>query len=198
MFAPFSYFFIKKYKEQRNGGKRNWRTIHRKPTSSCSYLYRIPSLHNYNLYLPLSSRSLSKTLSTVDIAMVPRLTSAAFRHTVFSPSLSSSRLLIIRSQYSRYSSSSSPDIGDASDPLVGKLEDVIHGIVVRRSEPEWLPFRPGSSYWVPPRSRSRGMAQLIGKLVNVSPTNLNPDDSTMPTTIHPCGWPDSSYFVHGK
>ncbi|KAK4773505.1 hypothetical protein SAY87_028524 [Trapa incisa] len=95
--------------------------------------------------------------------------------------------------YCRSFSSSSPsDLGDSGDPLLRKLEDVIHHILVCRSEPDWLPFRPGSSYWVPPRSKSRGIAQLLGKLATGSP-HLNADESMSTTT--PRGWPSSSYFI---
>ncbi|XP_078443823.1 uncharacterized protein LOC144713185 [Wolffia australiana] len=54
--------------------------------------------------------------------------------------------------------------GGASRSAAAKrLEDVIHGIVVRRAAPDWLPFIPGSSYWVPPpRKRSRGLVGILG------------------------------------
>ncbi|CAA7408263.1 unnamed protein product [Spirodela intermedia] len=45
-----------------------------------------------------------------------------------------------------------------------RLEDVIYGIVVRRAAPDWLPFLPGSSYWVPPRKRSHGLVELLGRV----------------------------------
>ncbi|PKI38172.1 uncharacterized protein LOC116200294 [Punica granatum] len=116
------------------------------------------------------------------------------RHRVLSPPPLSPSVLAVHAR--SHSSSSSPpsDLGDSPDPLLRKLEDVIHHIIVRRSEPEWLPFRPGSSYWVPPRSKSRGIAQLIGKLATGSP-HLNADESMSTTT--PRGWPSSSYFIHG-
>ncbi|THU57140.1 hypothetical protein C4D60_Mb03t00380 [Musa balbisiana] len=46
-----------------------------------------------------------------------------------------------------------------------RLEDVIHAIVVRRSAPCWLPFLPGSSYWVPPLNRHRGVAEFGGVVI---------------------------------
>ncbi|KAL8136947.1 hypothetical protein V2J09_002948 [Rumex salicifolius] len=47
-----------------------------------------------------------------------------------------------------------------------KLEDAVHRVVVRKSQPDWLPFRPGSSYWVPPKSQSRGFAHVMTNLAN--------------------------------
>ncbi|KAI3442559.1 uncharacterized protein J3R85_000752 [Psidium guajava] len=121
------------------------------------------------------------------------------------PKSSSSRLLALRAHSSH--SSSSPDVvvggggGDSSsDPLLGKLEDVIHHLIVRRSEPDWLPFRPGSSYWVPPRSKSRGIAQLIGKLASSSPHGdslLSSSSSSSCAAASPHGWPSPSFFIHG-
>ncbi|KAF8025316.1 hypothetical protein BT93_F2224 [Corymbia citriodora subsp. variegata] len=112
----------------------------------------------------------------------------------------SSRLIALRA-HSSHSSSPSPDVGagaDSSDPLLRKLEDVIHHLIVRRSEPDWLPFRPGSSYWVPPRSKSRGIAQLIGKLASSSSPHGDPLlSSTAAAAASPHGWPSSSFFIHG-
>ncbi|XP_059290320.1 uncharacterized protein LOC132043884 [Lycium ferocissimum] len=45
------------------------------------------------------------------------------------------------------------DLDNGSDGGGGgmrKLEEVIHSVIVRRSAPDWLPFMPGYSYWVPP------------------------------------------------
>lgn len=83
---------------------------------------------------------------------------------------------------------------------IKKLEDVIHNIIVKRSAPDWLPFIPGSSYWVPPpRTRRRqgqgGVVDMIGKLTNHSP-GLSDEESLSLSTIH--GWPSSSfYFFQG-
>ncbi|KAK4775042.1 hypothetical protein SAY86_009977 [Trapa natans] len=101
--------------------------------------------------------------------------------------LSSSLLFDPPPSRSFSSSSCSP-----SDSLLGNLEEAIHRIIVRRSEPDWIPFRPGSSYWVPPRSKFQGVAKLIGRLTAGGP-RLN----AMSTT-NPRGWPSSSYFIHGK
>ncbi|MFS7932786.1 hypothetical protein Hanom_Chr04g00372031 [Helianthus anomalus] len=53
-----------------------------------------------------------------------------------------------------------------------KLEDAIHNIIVRQSAPDWLPFVPGSPYWVPPPSshrhgsESHDLFQVLKKVAN--------------------------------
>lgn len=60
-----------------------------------------------------------------------------------------------------------------------RLRDAIRAIIVRESAPDWLPFIPGSSYWVPPRS--------------------NPiTDEEMMTSITARGWSSAAYFVEGN
>lgn len=104
----------------------------------------------------------------------------------------SSRMLTLRSQ-SNLPNAAAADHSDSSDlssdPLLRKLEDAIHRIIVRRSAPDWLPFRPGSSYWVPPQNV--GLAQLIEKLANP----LTQEQSMSTTTAR--GWPCSDYFIEG-
>ncbi|KAG2259629.1 hypothetical protein Bca52824_078923 [Brassica carinata] len=112
------------------------------------------------------ARSLSLPLSLSK----NRLTAAAASF------LPSSHLLSIRSQ----SASQSP-----SDPLIQKLEDAVHRIVVRRSAPDWLPFVPGASYW------THGIAQLVAKLANP----LTDEESL--STNSSRGWPSSDYFLKG-
>ncbi|XP_065864519.1 uncharacterized protein [Euphorbia lathyris] len=98
-------------------------------------------------------------------------------------SKSLSRIFALRFQSTLPSHPNHTDLSDDStstDPLLRKLEDAIHRIIVRRAAPDWLPFLPGSSYWVPPpRSAdgSNGIAQLIEKLAN--PLT---DEETLSTT----------------
>lgn len=86
------------------------------------------------------------------------------------------------------------EVEDAEADFIGnirKIDDVIHGIVVRGSAPCWLPFRPGSSYWVPPKRKgqTRGLERLIGRLSNP----MNKEEMMSLTTIR--GWPSSSFFI---
>lgn len=128
--------------------------------------------------------SLTKTTSSSTYSAV---------HHRLSLKQSSSRLLSLRTQ------SNQPDLSDESssstnDPLLSKLEDAIHSIIVRRSAPDWLPFLPGYSYWVPPpSSQSYGVAQLVEKLANPGP--LNPKQSVTVNSLQ--GWPSSDYFIKG-
>ncbi|WCJ37141.1 hypothetical protein M5689_018296 [Euphorbia peplus] len=113
-----------------------------------------------------------------------------------SSSKSISRLFAVRFQSTIPSHPIHTDLPDDSptDPLLRKLEDAIHRIIVRRAAPDWLPFIPGSSYWVPPpRSAdgSNGIAHLIEKLANP----LTDEETLSTTTVR--GWPSSDYFIKG-
>jgi len=72
-----------------------------------------------------------------------------------------------------------------------RLEDAIHSIIVRRLAPDWLPFRPGSSYWVPPKRHTGNILELVGKLTNP----LTEEESLSLSSAR--GWPCSSFFVEG-
>ncbi|KAJ0965586.1 hypothetical protein J5N97_026724 [Dioscorea zingiberensis] len=74
---------------------------------------------------------------------------------------------------------------------VRRLEDAIHGIIVRRAAPDWLPFRPGSSYWVPSRENSLGLVGLVEKLVNP----MSEEERLSFSSVR--GWPSLDYFVQG-
>ncbi|KAH9716221.1 hypothetical protein KPL71_021381 [Citrus sinensis] len=121
---------------------------------------------------------------------------ASSRHHHLQLSIPSSRLVPRRTQSNQPDASS--DVYETSgssstDPLISKLEDAIHRIIVRRSAPDWLPFLPGSSYWVPPpKSQFYGVAQLVEKLANP----LTPEQSLSTSTVR--GWPSSDYYIKGK
>ncbi|XP_010539608.1 PREDICTED: uncharacterized protein LOC104813630 [Tarenaya hassleriana] len=112
----------------------------------------------------------------------------------------SSRFVSVRSQSSDRPSNHGGDLHETDtaasqsqiDPLIQKLEDAVHRIIVRRSAPDWLPFVPGASYWVPPpRSQPHGIAQLVEKLANPMT-----DEESLSTTSDR-GWPSSDYFIEG-
>ncbi|KAI7733756.1 hypothetical protein M8C21_014021 [Ambrosia artemisiifolia] len=75
-----------------------------------------------------------------------------------------------------------------------KLEDAIHNIIVRQSAPDWLPFVPGSSYWVPPR-RHRQDSQGIVSLLRKFKKPLTDEESLALSSSR--GWPSSAYFIEG-
>ncbi|CAN1143774.1 hypothetical protein LINPERHAP1_LOCUS23867 [Linum perenne] len=80
----------------------------------------------------------------------------------------------------------------STDPLVRQFEDAVHRIIVRRAAPDWLPFLPGSSYWVPSARSSAGsfgIAHLIQNLANP----MTHEEAFSVTTVR--GWPSSNYFI---
>ncbi|KAJ6828863.1 uncharacterized protein M6B38_361620 [Iris pallida] len=81
---------------------------------------------------------------------------------------------------------------------VRRLEDAIQAIIVRRSRPAWLPFIPGSSYWVPPRGkRAMGVVELIGRASSSrSPPPLSEEEVMSLTSFR--GWPSSKFFLDSK
>ncbi|XP_066343774.1 uncharacterized protein [Miscanthus floridulus] len=79
-----------------------------------------------------------------------------------------------------------------------RLEDAIHGVLVRRAAPEWLPFVPGASYWVPPLPRPLGVANLLGAALYTARGDaaMTEEEALSFTTVR--GWPSSAYFVGGS
>ncbi|KAL8138580.1 hypothetical protein V2J09_004581 [Rumex salicifolius] len=126
------------------------------------------------------SQALTRTTSSLSNSHLTRLLSSRNRSTRPEPPLI------------RYSFEAERD-PDAERAAIRKLEDAVHRVIVKRSQPDWLPFRPGSSYWVPPKSKSRGFAQVIDRLAN----SVSVKDPAMAIASHR-GWPSSeSYFKGG-
>lgn len=103
------------------------------------------------------------------------------------------------------SSSSGSDEGGAGDSAtvqaqmgMRRLEDAIQGVLVRRAAPEWLPFVPGASYWVPPLPRPLGVGNLLaGTLYTARGTAAMTEEEALSlTTVR--GWPSAAYFVEGE
>lgn len=88
--------------------------------------------------------------------------------------------------------SSSSESGEIEVLGLKKLEDAIHSIFVRRLAPDWLPFRPGSSYWVPPKRPTDNIVELVEKLTNP----LTEEESLSLSSAR--GWPSSSFFLGGN
>ncbi|GFP88628.1 hypothetical protein PHJA_001006500 [Phtheirospermum japonicum] len=118
------------------------------------------------------------------------------------------------------SSSSAGPVGEAAAEIIAlgikRIEDAIHNIIIRRSAPDWLPFLPGSSYWVPPcasavrrsgaasQHRAESMIDVVGKLAALSvksnqglPLDLLSEDEDMSFTSTK-GWPASSFYIEGN
>ncbi|XAR63741.1 hypothetical protein NMG60_11023787 [Bertholletia excelsa] len=145
------------------------------------------------------ARILSEILNRVSASPLPS-------PTVFCCKSSSSQLLLSPHILTRRNRSDRPGKGrlvevdlqseggeeDVEVMGVRKLEEAIHSIIVRRSAPDWLPFIPGSSYWVPPQRRDLGFVELIAKL-----TKPSPEEETNSFTTER-GWPSSAYFLEGS
>lgn len=87
------------------------------------------------------------------------------------------------------SSAASDDEGEALG-LKG-LEEAIHSIVVQKSTPDWLPFVPGSSFWVPPRRRPVNVVDLVGKLAR--PLTYEEEENLSFATVR--GWPSFEFLA---
>ncbi|KAK9697559.1 hypothetical protein RND81_08G045100 [Saponaria officinalis] len=128
------------------------------------------------------ARQLTQTLTLTLKKFNPNFTS------LFCRNLFSNKAQLIEVDLQSSSSSSGGEIEVVTG--IHHLEDAIHGIIVRRLQPDWLPFRPGSSYWVPPRTNvADNLVQLVGKLTNP----LTHEESLSLVSTH--GWPSSSYFI---
>ncbi|WCJ42280.1 hypothetical protein M5689_023099 [Euphorbia peplus] len=68
------------------------------------------------------------------------------------------------------------------------MEELVKRVVLRNSTPDWLPFLPGSSFWVPPVKRCLNPADLERTLVqSITPQDFFPLNSR--------GLPSYDYFV---
>uniref|UniRef100_A0A0E0QFX2 Uncharacterized protein n=1 Tax=Oryza rufipogon TaxID=4529 RepID=A0A0E0QFX2_ORYRU len=112
-------------------------------------------------------------------------------------------------------STSGPASSPASVEVVGvrRLEEAIHGVMVRRAAPDWLPFVPGGSFWVPPMRRPHGVADLVGRIAAAASgadaevvagglayepevyAPMTEEEALSFSTAR--GWPSASYFVEG-
>ncbi|XP_037436556.1 uncharacterized protein LOC125531583 [Triticum urartu] len=89
---------------------------------------------------------------------------------------------------------------------IRRMEEAIHGVMVRRATPEWLPFVPGGSFWVPPVRRPRGVAELVGRIAASGVGEVSYEaEPYVPMTEEEVlslstarGWPSAAYFVEGE
>ncbi|KAG8046789.1 hypothetical protein GUJ93_ZPchr0008g14071 [Zizania palustris] len=102
--------------------------------------------------------------------------------------------------------------GSPSVEVVGirRLEEAIHGVMVRRAAPDWLPFVPGASFWVPPMRRPHGFAEFVGRFTASRAPYAEAGPAHEPEVYAPMteeealslstarGWPSAAYFVQGK
>jgi hypothetical protein len=91
----------------------------------------------------------------------------------------------------------------ADSAVKQRLEEVIDGAIARMAEPAWAPFRPGTSYFAPPRpaGAARWLLALLsrGRGMDLGPLRrgLSVDEARAVASAsrgHPC----STYFIDGK
>ncbi|CAH8360327.1 unnamed protein product [Eruca vesicaria subsp. sativa] len=88
------------------------------------------------------------------------------------------------------SSSSATSKAEAEAAVLKKLNEFVRRIVVQNSTPDWLPFNPGSSFWVPPHQNTAvKIANLVDKVTNP----LREEEYR--SLLSPSGGPCSSFFI---
>ncbi|CAM8894791.1 unnamed protein product [Rhodiola kirilowii] len=88
----------------------------------------------------------------------------------------------------------STETGESSAVRIVRLEDLMHTIMAQRSAPSWIPFIPGSSYWVPPKLSPKKVANLLNKF-SLGPA-LSVEEAMSLTTVR--GWPSSDHLLRGN
>ncbi|XP_010541118.1 PREDICTED: uncharacterized protein LOC104814655 [Tarenaya hassleriana] len=87
-------------------------------------------------------------------------------------------------------SSSSSSQAEARAEFIKELNDMVRRLIVHKSTPDWLPFIPGSSFWVPPsRKTTSEIVDLVDKVTN----RLSEEESLSVMSLR--GWPRSSFFI---
>ncbi|KAJ1260240.1 hypothetical protein BS78_10G216800 [Paspalum vaginatum] len=88
--------------------------------------------------------------------------------------------------------------------LTRRLEEAIDGAMARMAEPDWAPFRPGTSYFVPPRPAGAALGILAlaghgGGFMGSAPPRrgLSPDEARAVAAASR-GYPCSAYFIDGR
>lgn len=83
---------------------------------------------------------------------------------------------------------------------VKRIELAMHQILIRRCSPCWLPFVPGSSYWVPPlgSSKSNSVADMVEKLASTLKKEEIAARKGIELVRTERGWPSKAYFFKGN
>ncbi|GAB2291425.1 hypothetical protein Dimus_025681 [Dionaea muscipula] len=135
----------------------------------------------------LLSRTLNLTLTnfSTQLSIFPSSRLLACRHR-------SEKAQLIEIDLDSSSSSGDGASGGFEKSAVKMLEDFVHGIIVRRSAPDWIPFIPGASFWVPPGPRAPQIIEVVRKFTNP----LSEEEQLSIATVN--GWPCSSFFLDGN
>lgn len=73
---------------------------------------------------------------------------------------------------------------------IKKMEEIIHSIIIQKSTPDWLPFLPGSSFWVPLPSHG---SKRVSDFIEIFTNQLTPDEHLSLTTGR--GWPCLPFLI---
>ncbi|CAL9125860.1 hypothetical protein MUK42_02206 [Musa troglodytarum] len=150
----------------------------------------------------LSSRALIRSLETVGprlLVLLPSLPPATRLLGLRRRSGGPWRVHVVENDLDAEGSSTGSGTGEADALRKRRVDDAIHNMVVRRYAPDWLPFVPGASYWVPRQKRPYGVAELIAGLVDsrlADPeikNSLSEEEEMSFATER--GWPSSAYFL---
>ncbi|KAM0933743.1 hypothetical protein DsansV1_C34g0224841 [Dioscorea sansibarensis] len=82
---------------------------------------------------------------------------------------------------------------DVEAVMMRQLEEAMQLIVILRATPDWLPFRPGFSFWVPPHSRQSLLR--LRALAGMASDSMTMEENLSVSSGR--GWPSSSYFIDG-
>ncbi|XP_062192216.1 uncharacterized protein LOC133895733 isoform X2 [Phragmites australis] len=154
------------------------------------------------------ARLLAQTLTLARPAPTGATASASLRGLA-------TKVEVIEIDLTEEDATSAPGSPTPSIEVVGirRLEEAIHGVMVRRATPDWLPFVPGGSFWVPPLRRPHGVADLFGRIAAAGGTEgvfgavggaveivevdapMTEEEALSFSTAR--GWPSASYFVEG-
>ncbi|KAG6511989.1 uncharacterized protein LOC121977889 [Zingiber officinale] len=81
------------------------------------------------------------------------------------------------------------------------VDELMHFMVVSQFAPDWLPFVPGGSFWVPSQKPRPHVSEVITSFEHVSSEDwklrkpLSKEEELSFTTER--GWPSSAYFFEG-
>ncbi|KAJ1267849.1 hypothetical protein BS78_07G089800 [Paspalum vaginatum] len=154
------------------------------------------------------ARLLAQTLNLARPTPSPTTASASLRGIA-------TKVEVIEIDLSEEDAGSSPGSPTASPSVevvgIRRLEEAIHGVMVRRATPDWLPFVPGGSFWVPPMRRPHGVAELVGRFaaaggaegvvramggaVEIAEVDAPMTEEEALSLSTARGWPSASYFV---
>lgn len=79
---------------------------------------------------------------------------------------------------------------------IRRIDDAIQAIIIKRSAPDWLPFVPGASYWVPPAKKSVGLLELVTSVASEGGELIMTEEECLSfTSVR--GYPSSTYYLEG-